>query len=313
MSKVAIKERIKKTQNGRDALTGSFLSENNSLLDTDRIKLKMNGGIYTDENTRIVDPVAHMKRHGNYRKREKQLSKLKTIIDGREQLQKLINSFNNRMLAAKRRTDDLDKDTMEFLAIEQENVKKRLALQDRIIVKHLKTMKWDIIQSASDVKGVGPITIAYLIAYIDITKAKYAGSLWSYVGFHKASHERYEKGVAGGGNKTLRTVLFNTGDSMIKCRSPYRDVYDNDKARLESSKKIVKSRNTQGKLIECEWKDTKPCHRHGAAKRKMLKHFLADFWYVWRTIEGLPTPNLYVEEKLGHTGIVKPEERGWIF
>jgi len=311
--KTDIKERIKKTQNGKCALTGVLLSEDNSLLDTDRKKLKMSGGIYTDENTRIVDPVAHMKRHGNYREREKQLNKLKIIIDGREQLQKLINSFNNRMLAVKRRTDNLDEATMEFLAVEQENVKKRLALQDRIIIKHLKTMKWDIIQSASGVKGVGPVTIAYLIAYIDITKAKYASSLWSYVGFHKASHERYEKGVAGGGNKTLRTVLFNTGDSMIKCRSPYRDVYDNDKARLEVSKKIVKSRNTQGKMIECEWKDTKPCHRHGAAKRKMLKHFLADFWFVWRTIEELSTPNLYVEEKLGHTGIVKPEERGWIF
>ncbi len=311
--KTALKEKIKKTQNGKCALTGVSLSEDNSLLDTDRKVLKMNGGIYTDENTRLVDPMVHMKRHGNYRERGKQLNKLKIIIDGREQLQKLINSFNNRMLAVKRRTDDLDKSTMEFLAEEQENVKKRLALQDRIITKHLKSMDLEIIKSASDIKGVGPITIAYLISYIDITKAKYASSLWSYVGFHKASHERYEKGVAGGGNKTLRTVLFNTGDSMIKCRSPYRDVYDNDKARLENSKKIVKSRNTQGKLIECEWRETKPCHRHGAAKRKMLKHFLADFWKVWRTIEELPTPNLYVEEKLGHTGIVKPEERGWIY
>jgi hypothetical protein len=44
-----------------------------------------------------------------------------------------------------------------------------------------------------------------------------------------------------------------------------------------------------------------------------MKHFLADFWYVWRTEEGLETPNLYVEEKMGHKGIVRPEERGWEF
>ena len=43
-----------------------------------------------------------------------------------------------------------------------------------------------------------------------------------------------------------------------------------------------------------------------------MKHFLADWWFVHRAWEGLDTRPLYVEEKLGHTGIVKPEERGWI-
>jgi hypothetical protein len=61
------------------------------------------------------------------------------------------------------------------------------------------------------------------------------------------------------------------------------------------------------------WKDTKPCHRHGAAIRKMIKHFLADLWFVWRETENLPTTPLYVESVLGHTGIIKPEERGWIW
>ena len=66
-------------------------------------------------------------------------------------------------------------------------------------------------------------------------------------------------------------------------------------------------------LHEMAWKDVAPMHRHQAAIRKMMKHFLADFWYVWRTLEGLETPMLYPEAKLGHTGIVKPEERGWVF
>ena len=76
---------------------------------------------------------------------------------------------------------------------------------------------------------------------------------------------------------------------------------------------MVKTRNTQGKLIDAMWCDTKPSHRHGAAIRKMLKHFLADVWKVWRTIEGLPTPHLYVQEKMGHTHIVQPEQRGWVY
>ncbi|MBA7500891.1 hypothetical protein ES704_03653 [subsurface metagenome] len=311
MGKTIIKQKIKNSQKDKCALTGVLLSEDLSLIDTDRRTSKMLGGIYTDENTRIVDPVAHMKRHGNFREREKQLNQLKTFIDGREQLMKLVNSFNNRMLSVKRRTDSLDKETLEFLESEQANVEIMLNLRDREIINYLKIMDLPIIQIALKIKGVGPITVAYLITYIIINKANYASSLWSYVGFHKASHKRYEKGVAGGGNKTLRTILFNTGDSMIKCRSPYRDVYDTEKQKLENSEKIVESRNTKGILIKCKWKETKPCHRHGAAKRKMLKHFLADLWFVWRTLENLPTPHLYVQEKLGHKNIVRPEERGW--
>ena len=170
-----------------------------------------------------------------------------------------------------------------------------------------------IVKSAIQIKGLGAITIAYLLVYIDITKARYASSLWSYVGLDKASYERYTKGESGGGNKTLRTVLYTMADSMIKTRAIYRNIYDAEKTKLESSLKITKSRNTQGKLIECTWSETKPCHRHGAGIRKMIKHFLADFWLVWRTLEGLDTPCLYPEAKLGHTGIVKPEERGWVY
>jgi len=99
---------------------------------------------------------------------------------------------------------------------------------------------------------------------------------------------------------------------MMKDRkSPYRLVYDRTKQRLAVSEKITTSCNTQGKPVECMWKDTKPCHRHGAALRAVMKHFLADYWFVGREILGLPTRPLYVQEQLGHTGIVQPRERGW--
>jgi len=313
MGKEAIKTRISKTQKNKCALTGESLKADLSLMDTDRINPKVNGGIYTDENTRIVDPIAHMIRHGNYREREKQLDELKVLIDGREQLRKSFNSDNNRMLAMKRGTDTLDTRTYEYLETKSGETKKELSKIDRRIEKHLKGMDHPVIKSALGIKGLGANTVAYMMAYVQIEKAQYASSLWKYCGYHTASHERYEKGVAGGGNKNLRTVLYTMADSMIKTRSVYRDVYDAEKAKLEASKKITKSRNTQGKLIECMWCETKPCHRHGAAMRKMIKHFLADWWFVHRTLEGLPTAPLYVEEKLGHTGIVKPEERGWIY
>ncbi|MBA7527666.1 hypothetical protein ES705_19844 [subsurface metagenome] len=313
MSKEAIKERIKKNQKGECALTGNKLKADISLMDTDRIDPKANGGIYVDENTRVVDPIAHMIRHGTFREREKQLDELKTMVDGREQVRKLLNSTNNRILAMKRRTDILDEKTLAWLSGQAKETQSELGKIDRGIGKHLKKMDHPIIKSALGIKGLGPNTIAYMMVYIDITKAKYASSLWAYCGYDKPSHERYEKNVASGGNKILRTVLYTMADSMIKTRSIYRDVYDSSKKQREVSKKITKSWNTQGKLIECAWCDTKPCHRHGDAMRKMIKHFLADWWFVHRTLEGLSTAPLYVEEKLGHTGIVKPKERGWIY
>lgn len=311
MGKQALKTKISEKQQKKCALSGKPLKADLSLLDTDRIDPKANGGIYTDENTRIVDPIEHMIRHGNYRERETQLEQLKVLIDAREQLRKSFNSDNNRMLAMKRGTDQLDELTFEYLERKSGETKKELSKIDRRIEKHLKSMDHPIIKSALGIKGLGANTVAYMMTYIDIEKAQYASSLWKYCGYHAASHERYEKGISGGGNKNLRNVLYTMADSMIKTRSIYRDVYDNTKKQLEASKKVTKSRNTQGKLIECMWSETKPCHRHGAAMRKMIKHFLADWWFVHRTLEGLPTAPLYVEEKLGHTGIIKPKERGW--
>lgn len=311
MTKVALKTKLRKQQNGLCSVSAARLAKETRLFDTDRIEPKAKGGTYTDENSRVLDPVAHMKRHFIYRERTPELTQLKVLIDGREQIRKLMNSLNNRLLAAKRRTDVMDTVTEKWIKEQGKEVASQLTKQDRRIAKYIKGLNMPIVKAALSIRGLGAMTVAYLIVYIDITKARYASSLWSYVGFDKPSYERYTKGESGGGNKTLRTVLYTMADSMIKTRAIYRDVYDNEKLKLESSMKVTKSRNTQGKLIDCIWSQTKPCHRHGAAMRKMMKHFLADFWYVWRTLEGLETPCLYPEAKLGHTGIVKPEERGW--
>jgi len=311
MSKTALKEKIRRTKANVCMLTGEELPEETALFDTHRLNPKRKGGIYTDQNTIIADPVAHMKEHFIFRERSPEIEELKIMIDGREHIRKFVNSLNNRLLASKRRTDKLDSVTQDWIKHQIKEAQSQLGKTDRRIEKYMKSLDMPIVHSALGIRGLGAITVAYMLTYVDINKAKCASAMWSYTGLDKPSHERYTKGESGGGNKTLRTVLYTMADSMIKTRSVYRDVYDNEKRKLEASERIVKSRNTQGKLIECMWKDAKPCHRHGAAIRKLIKHFLADFWYVWRTQEGLPTRPLYVEEYLGHTGIIRPEERGW--
>lgn len=296
------------------AINPGLKPEEMQLIDTHRKLHKSKGGTYNDlSNVELLSPRRHMEVHGTLKDRSEWLDGLKSKMDAREQLRKQYNNCNNRLLAMKRRTDNLDESTVDFLMSQKEITKSALGKLDCKIEKHLKNGSPEIATVALKVKGLGAVTVAYMLVYVEIEKARYASSLWSYVGLDKPSHKRYEKTVSGGGNKTLRTVLYAMAESFIKTRNDYRDVYDRAKQDLEVSEKMTFSRNTQGKLIECKWKDTKACHRHGAAIRKMIKHFLADFWLVWRTLEGLETPCLYPEAKLGHKGIIKPRDRGWMY
>jgi hypothetical protein len=305
MSKKAIKADMLECSSGDGRL---------SLIDLHRPIAKAAGGEYTPGNYCVIGPVDHMRLHGNYRERDTYLEELKAIIDDREQMLKLFYKINNQILAYKRRTDHINDTTKEWLESQLFAIKSQLEEREKLLKKYMIEISKDdpFIMSALGVKGIGHITIAYCLVYIDLEKAKHASSLWAYAGYDKPSHERYQKGVAGGGNKSLRTMLYNMATSQVKTRGSYRDVYDRDKDRRSKSTNIVSSRNTQGKLIEVMWKDTKASHRHGAALRAVCKHFLADYWYVGRTISGLPTDSLYVTEIGPHT-IINPKERGWVF
>jgi len=313
MPKVALKRTMRSIQDGQCVLSGALLPEDTSLFDTDRKIPKAQGGIYLVENSRAVNPIAHQKRHKTYRVRKSELETLKTLVDDRGQLMKLFNKINNQLLAYERKTDHPNPETIAFLKNQLLPVSEELKNKGKEIEKALNAMDDPLANAALSVVSVGNITAAYCLVYIDITKARHASSLWAYAGLDKPSHSRYEKGTAGGGNKTLRTALYTMAESQMKNKkSPYRIVYDRVKLRLSLSEKIVRTMNTQGKLVECAWKDTKPSHRHGAALRAIMKNFLADYWYVGRTLMGLETSPLYAEAILmeGHRTIM-PQERGW--
>lgn len=315
MSKSMLKNAIAIEQDGVDPLTGEMLAEDQSLNDTDRVQPKVEGGTYVERsNVRVLTPISHMARHGTLRERTTTLDELKSIFDDRVQMMKLLLKENNQLLAYKRRTDHVHPETAAFLEAHLEPIHKRLTEIDKTLVAALKAYPDAFTQTALKVKGLGPISVVALTVYIDLSKAATPSALWKYVGLHTASHERYVKGEAGGGNKTLRTALYNTACVMMKLgEGGYRDVYDRTKLRLSQSEKVVKTYNTEGKLIELPWRETKPSHRHGAALRAIVKHLLADYWLVGRTMAGLPTVPLYAESMLGHTHIISPRERGWEF
>lgn len=319
----------------KQAKVPGITSEECKLVDTDRIIPKAEGGQYEEDNYRVIEPEAHMKRHGTWRKRQDELENLKAIVDDRRQVMNVCLKVGNQLLAYKRRTDSVTPETVEWLNNELARLRAELRQRDKALAAAVNEYaEYDrLAKAALGVKGVGPITVAHCAVYIDLAgrfpetthdgkphpragqeKAPHASSLWKYCGLDCASGERYEKGRASGGNKTLRTCLYTMAESQVKCRGPYREVYDSVKARLEKSEKLVKTRNTQGKIEIKPWKDTKPSHRHGAALRAIMKHFLADYWYVGRTLAGLEAGPLYAESVLrgGHR-TVQPEARGWIY
>lgn len=316
MAKEAMKKELVKRQGGVCARSGEELPDEMPLVDTDRQTPKAEGGTYDDlDNVIVVDPVAHMKRHGNYRSRDEQLEDLKEAVDQRAQTIKAFNKINNQLLAYNRRVDCMSEETVEFLQGLLEPIKEeRKRLDKKVLAAFAYFSEDPLVKAALGVRAVGPMTVAHCIVYIDLNKARHSSSVWKYAGLHAASHERYVKGVAGGGNRKLRTAVYTMADSQVKHHGPYRVVYDQVKARLSVSERLVKTRNTQGKLIECAWKDTKPSHRHGAAMRAIMKHFLADYWWVGRSLAGLPLSEPYPVAKLGEDHkMIMPEERGWIY
>lgn len=107
-------------------------------------------------------------------------------------------------------------------------------------------------------------------------------------------------------NPKLKVLAWKIADSFIKQRTPYyRAIYDTEKARqLELMK--LKAENAPERLLHAELR----------ARRKTVKHFLAHYWYVARSMKDLPTEQPYVAARLGHTKITMPvrdEETGiWV-
>jgi hypothetical protein len=313
-----------------------------SLQDLHRDTQRRDGGEYTPDNTETIDPVEHMKRHGNYKERDAAMDQLKMLFDGYKQIQKLRMKVNNQILAMDRGTDKLDEIDQEYINSVLTNIEEKEEAKGKLIAQWVKTNKtMPIVSAMLSVKGIGPVTVAACLTYLDIRKADHPSSFWSYAGYRCASYERYKdlpkdkwipihdkntgepvldkKGKQrmshhNPGNQTLRNALYVSAGCFVKnADCEYRGVYDRRKAKTSQSEKLTQTR-MPGKTgtVEKMWKDVKPGHRHGDAIRVMMKCFLADLWYVWRTLEGLPVNDLYVKEHLGHeSGIIDPEKMGW--
>lgn len=349
MGKDDLKVKISKRQKGRCAVCNHELPRDPLYFDLHRHVPRTKGGGYDENNCMALCLECHQKTHENFRVKRDDEIKLRFALAAYEHALKEMNKTGNRIDAIIREGNKVL--IRKGMKVKEESpdgepekkTKNRKKKWEKVpdyhpfkedIVKHIKVFQEaekickeatkkveDVIKEMAKtepflqqtVRGLGPMTIANLLAYIDLEEAPHISSLWKYVGFHAPSHERYKKGVKGGGNRALRTALRRWAESIEKDRAnPYRRFYVNRKEKTANSSKTVTTRLKGGKLVEKAWRDVSPGHRRDDALRFVIKILLSHWWIAGRTYLKLPISEPYSEDHLGHTHIIPPEELGWI-
>jgi len=220
---------------------------------------------------------------------------LRVLIDLRENvLQKQRIALGNRLDAIERGVDTVDENTRRIINTYYNRFEELEQMTD-IEIKAL-VYELPIVQAMVNVKGIGLMLAARVVSMIDITLVDHVSALWKWAGYAVVNGEadKPHKGEKLQYNPRLKTTLYLVGESFLKSRSPYRNIYDH-------WKEVYEQREPESSKMRI----------HRRAMRKMIKRWLADLWYVWRTIEGLPTTKPYAHAILGHTDYERPEKYGW--
>lgn len=255
---------------------------------------------------------------------------LRWLTDVYTQIQKLRIANSNRVQAASKGLDTNSPDPFVAGLVDKlEALEKDTFNQMKRVVKHHPAWLW-----LNQVKGMGPTLSTKILGLIgDVEKFDTVSKLWSFSGYGIKNGERQRpvKGERLSYNRRLKTAVYLAGDSFIKSRSPYRDLYDSSKNRYRHTKQetplctaigcipqelpdretppgkkdwdeLIRAVNKEAGT-ETAWSDG---HVDNAARRYMVKIFLSHLWEVWREAEGLPVRPHYAEEYLGHTTRLDP-------
>lgn len=271
------------------------------------------------ENLQLLCTLCHAKVHGI----EPNKSELKELVILRDRAIRIRNALDNQIRGFGR----IEYVVPEHWLGERKVWDKKIKSFEKEIKVKIREGDYKVWSWLSGVKGIGEVTAAKLIAYIDIRNTPHVSSLWRYCGLD-ATHIKRTRGVFKGkekgekqkeakkyGNPYLKKELIGIlADNFVKQRTPvYREIYDREKAlqielvkihgvgkTLENGKTTVsvKTRIVDGKEVNN--------HAHLRAKRKMVKIFLEHFWSKWREVEGLPVTLPYVQAKLGHKHMIAP-------
>lgn len=221
-------------------------------------------------------------------------------------IQKSRIEIENQVRAIDQKVAESDKKWMK------ENVATRLHLIERDIQKKIADwVKEEPIYQywLGDIKGVGPILSAGLIAWVgDIKRFPTISKLWAYCGLHVDEGGRAVRLKAGhqaNWNTRLKTHCWKIGESFVKVGGDYRELYDQFRGEYDRKWLTPEDCGSKG----CQNKGDGKCmdgHRYAAAKRKTVKVFLAHLWMKWREMEKLPIDHPFIIGRGGHEHLIEP-------
>jgi hypothetical protein len=159
----------------------------------------------------------------------------------------------------------------------------------------------------ASVHGVGPTLATKLLGQIgDIGRFDTVPKLWRFAGYaviptscgycdHGRTpqgrcrrcggrgwvgrRETRSQGVRASYSVKLKTTLYQVAVSLLRCHSPYRELYDRARAMYAQREAALPP--------AARWSRA---HCHQAALRRMIKTFLGHLFVAWRLAEGLEVP-----------------------
>ncbi len=233
---------------------------------------------------------------------------------------------------------------------ETENIKKLMDVYkeseviEKTILKHIRPILREFpiyTEWLKYVMGIGEVLSAGLIAGIKTPERfENISKLWKYCGLHVVNGEApsRRKGAKVDWSPFMQTLCWKIGESFVKTRGFYRQMYDIFKKDEErkSEEGIVREIDkcigyvprdeevieivgntplTKAKIEKLKKKGFKElrvgltrAHVHARAKRKTVKLFIAHLWIKWRQLEGLPITKPYANVILGHSEFIEPPE-----
>jgi hypothetical protein len=172
-----------------------------------------------------------------------------------------------------------------------------------------------------NIKGIGPVIAAGLLAHIDIAKAETAGAIWRYAGFDPTSE--WKKGEIRPWNASLKVVCWKAGCSFVKV-SGKEDAYYGQLYKGRKEYEVARNESGQNKeSAEYKLSTTKigkttdaykcyiegklpPAHVDARTRRWVVKIFLSHLHQVWyQKYHGKPAPRPFAEVHLGHVHIME--------
>lgn len=232
---------------------------------------------------------------------------VKSLVGDYYDIQKIRIELGNQINAfADGMSETEEEEVRTRFYVQLHNLEKDIVvyLQRKIYEEPIYT-KW-----LKNVKGIGPILSAGLIAYIgDPQRFATISKLWKYSGYSVDENGRADKRHAGqksNFNIRLKTHIWKIGESFVKTKGGYRELYDTFRKEYDEKWKTPEDCGSVG----C--KNFKKCldgHRYAAAKRKTVKIFLAHLWMRDRELKGLPLELPYILGKEAHSHLIEIVEK----